>query len=397
MQYAIELCVVFILLFFSFVFSGSEVSILSLSDLDKLRLSREKSRRNLLILKYLGSLNKTLVTILIGNMIVNAGISILGEDLTRRYFTSHSLLYSVVIITFLVLLFGEIIPKNYAASRPVVFSGVFIWIVHGAQRIFYPLVSLTDRVVRGGGMSTVRLSREELLTAVESGENTGMDETSLSVLKNMIHFIEKPITDIMVPRSKISGIDLSERFDPEDLVREITHDLILFYESSIDHIRGYIDVTLLATVKKSVLSESLKQPLYVPETKTVFSILRDFREQSIRLAVILDEYGGTSGIVTFKNILDALIIREVLQNHYIRETGPSSWHIHGNTNISDLNDALNLDLPLDSNTVGGYVINTTGSIPSAGEKLDIVDGYMIKILRSDMKQIEWMEFNGIAR
>jgi CBS domain containing-hemolysin-like protein len=327
----LQLVSIAILLILSFIYSGSEVALFSIPEFEHRRLSHQKDRNLKTLLHYLQKPQQALITILIGNVVVNSGASIIGEHVSKSFFTSNSLFYSVFIMTFLLLLFGEIVPKNVAVTRPITFSRTFIPVINLTNRIFFPVQFLVQLVVKrsSGFKKKHYLSKEELLSAVGSGTDAGIPSTSISALTNLIH-------------------------------KDIRH--------------------------------NLTRPLFVPETKHVLPLLSEFKRNHIYLAIVLDEFGGTSGIVTLKDILDAIFIRDILLAQLIQKKSDDRWYIQGDTKISDVNSTLDLSLPVDSNTIGGYIVNVLGEIPPVGTEIDIDAGYRIRVLESSPRQIENMEF-----
>jgi len=399
MQEIIGLSSIVLLLFFSFLYSGSEVSLLSISELDRLKLVRKKNSKNLL-LHYLRYPQKALITILVGNMLVNVSASIIGEQLSSTFFIHNALFYSVFIMTFLVLLFGEIVPKNIAAIKPIPFSELFINVIHLTNRIFYPVIFLITGLVRKSSnfQKSLHLSKEELLSAIESSSSTGAQSISTNLLKNLLYLIDQPITNIMVPRSDIQGLDIDDHWDAmERFIRESSHSTVLFYKGNIDTIMGYVKKINLLHAKKKDIKTLFKKPFFVPESKQIVPLLSEFKEKKNYIAIVLDEYGGTVGLVTLRDILDSIFIKDILIKNFIQKKALGVWTVRGNTKIYDLNNTLHTELPVESNTIGGYIINMIGRIPEIGTELDIVKNYRVIILVSDSKQIELMEFTKVAR
>ena len=394
----IEISIILFLLVLSFIFSGSEVSIFSISEIEKLKLSQIKNRKNRLLLNYLNLPEKALITILVGNMVVNLSASIIGERLSNVLFVNHPLFYSVFIMTFLVLLFGEIVPKKIAASKPTVFAKRCINIIETARKVFFPLIFLMNKFIKAGkdSKSSSGLSKDELLSAFEVSSNAGLNNISIKILKNLISHIDKPVTDIMIPRSDIQAIDIGEYWNAiEDFIKVSPFSTVLFYRRNIDNIMGYSLKTDLINVRKKSIKERLRELFYIPESKTIFSLLSDFKERNEFIAIILDEYGGTAGLITLKDILDSIFIQDMRIKYLIQEKGKGSWFIHGNAKISDLNSMLYLDLPTESNTISGYIINRIGSIPKEGSRWNLIKDYTFTIRKSDNRQIELLELKKI--
>ncbi len=399
MQEIIELLLIVIFLLFSFIYSGSEVALLSIPDHEKHKLAQHPDRKNKRIMTSLRHPQKTLITVLAGNMMVNIGAAIVGQQLSGTVFSRNQLFYSVFIMTFLVLLFGEIVPKNFATAKPVMFSRLFIGILNATYRILYPFIILLEKLAtrRRGTKNATMLSKRELTVAVESGSAIGLDILSVRLLKNLIRIIDTPITDLMVPRSDIAGVDINDHWaDMQKQFVHIPYSSVLFYDKNIDNILGYIPKTALLCAKKKDIRALLIEPLFIPESKHILSLLGDFKEQNRYIAVVLDEYGGTTGIVTLKEILDTIFIKDILLKRYLQKKSDDTWLVKGKMKIQDLNDALQLELPTEYSTVSGFVIDLFGGIPEGGTDLEIAEGYTITVLKSDKKQIELMEVRRIA-
>ena len=391
MKEIIELSVLLLLLVLSFIYSGSEVALFSISEVEKLKLGRDKSRKNLLLLKYLNYPERALITILIGNMAVNFSASIIGGRLSSAIFIKHPLFYSVFIMTFLILLFGEVLPKNSAALHPNRFAKRFLGLLEITNMIFYPLVLGISRILgRSRGFKEhTNLSKEELLSAVEVSSDAGLDPASIKILKNLIGLIDRPVTDIMIPRSKIAAIDLGIPLSSiETEVQGYPYSAVLFYSKNIDNVAGYVLKMDLVDVKKKDIEASLLEPLFIPESKMIMSLLSAFKRQKKFLAIILDEYGGTAGLVTMKDVLDSIFVRDLILKDLVKRMEEGVWQIHGDTKISDINSIVELELPTELNTMSGYIVNIIGTVPPSGYELDLSESSSVTITRSNERQVE---------
>ena len=391
MKEIIELSVLLLLLVLSFIYSGSEVALFSISEVEKLKLGRDKSRKNLLLLKYLNYPERALITILIGNMAVNFSASIIGGRLSSAIFIKHPLFYSVFIMTFLILLFGEVLPKNSAALHPNRFAKRFLGLLEITNMIFYPLVLGISRILgRSRGFKEhSNLSKEELLSAVEVSSDAGLDPASIKILKNLIGLIDRPVTDIMIPRSKIAAIDLGIPLSSiETEVQGYPYSAVLFYSKNIDNVAGYVLKMDLVDVKKKDIEASLLEPLFIPESKMIMSLLSAFKRQKKFLAIILDEYGGTAGLVTMKDVLDSIFVRDLILKDLVKRMEEGVWQIHGDTKISDINSIVDLELPTELNTMSGYIVNIIGTVPPSGYELDLSESSSVTITRSNERQVE---------
>ena len=209
----------------------------------------------------------------------------------------------------------------------------------------------------------------------------------------MIHLISKPISDIMIPRSEIQGIDINDYWRNMALfMKSASVSTVLLYEENMDQPLGYLKVTDFVTMRKKDITQYVRKPLYIPENKHILPLLSEFKESGHYMAIVLDEYGGTAGLVTLKDILDAIFIKDMLLTLHIQRTGDATWEIDGNTKISDVNFTFDLNLPTESNTIGGYIVNVLGRIPEVGTSIMIDDRYEASVVRGDQRQIESLEF-----
>jgi putative hemolysin len=396
----IELVLIPLLLVLSFCFSGSEVSLFSLSELDRIKLVRDqkKSRKNALIVQFLNHPERALITILFGNMLVNLSASILGERLAGVMFHRNPLFFSVFIMTFCIVLFGEILPKNIAAHRPISAARVLIGVVNTTYRIFYPIVFLLTRGMRGKSMAgPVNLTKDELVSAVEVGEDAGIDAATINVLKNLIGLIDRPVTDIMVPRAAICAVGIDSQWKTiESFIKDSPHADVLFFGKDIDVIVGYASKTALIGARKKTLATLLNEPIFVPESKSILSILNEFKQHRKYMAIVLDEYGGTVGIVTLKDVLDSVFARDMLLGRLITKKHDGVWLVRGETKITDFNQYFNTHVRGASRTISGYIIDAAGTIPKAGFTFAYLEDYRVTILKSDPKRVELLEMEKIG-
>jgi len=391
-----EIALIVVLLIFSFIYSGSEVSIFSISYVDKLKLSNEKSKKGRIFYHFVDRPTIALVTILVGNMVVNLTASIIGEDLSKRVFIKHPFFYSVFIMTFAIILFGEILPKNIAASMPVHFGKRFIKIIAATNRIFFPVIFILTKLIgkkeSSNDSKKESLSTEELLSAIEVTSEVGLDNFSINILKNLVELIDKPVTELMIKRSDIKAFDINMKWNNLiDEVKTIPYSEVIFYQNNIDNIIGYVTKDIFISLKKKDLKSRIKEPLYIPESKSILNLLSDFKKNNEFLAIILDEYGGTAGLITIKDILDYIFVKDILIGTNIRKVSDKKWIVDGDTPISSFNNVFNLSLPTESNTIGGYLVNMIGKIPERGEEIFISENLKAIVNKSSKKQIDELE------
>jgi gliding motility-associated protein GldE len=386
---AIILLVLFIII--SALVSGAEVAYFSLTpgDIDDLRL--RKSRRSSAALRLLSKPDRLLSTIVVANSTLNIAIIVLAAFISSRVFDlSHSPLLSFVIqvaaIASVLLLFGEIMPKLYASRNQLKLSLMMAPALSVAEAIFRPVSSLlklsssSARVrskLRTGSLRMDDLSDALELTSSEMREDK-------EILKGIVRFGNINVNAIMCPRIDVTALEIHRGFNsimPE--VIESGFSRIPVFSDSFDHVKGILFVKdLLPHLEKpdSFRWQSLIRPPYVvPETKKISELLKEFQDKKIHMAIVVDEYGGTSGIVTLEDILEE-IVGEIIdetdeEEPLYRETGPESWVFDGKVLLNDFlritgteNDPF-ADLRGDSETLAGLLLEMLGEIPAKGRMI----------------------------
>lgn len=298
--------------------SGSETALFSLSpsQLDKVR--KHPTAVNRAIMKLLSNQDRLLATILIMNNLVNILIISLCNNLIDRLVEFHSagweFTIKTVVVTFVLLLFGEIIPKVYASYNPGGFSRLVALPLGFLTRLFHPLsfvlVKYSDAIQNRGIIQPENISMEELENALEITENPS--ETEKEMLSGIVQFASKEVEEIMHPRMDIVAIDEEENFDEvRRVINESGYSRIPVYKGSIDHIVGmlYVKDMLRYVGKESDFewNKHLRPAFYTPEHKKINELLEEFQTQKVHIAIVVDEYGSTLGLVSLEDILEEIV------------------------------------------------------------------------------------------
>lgn len=298
--------------------SGSETALFSLSpsQLDKVR--KHPTAVNRAIMKLLSNQDRLLATILIMNNLVNILIISLCNNLIDRLVEFHSVGWEftikTVVVTFVLLLFGEIIPKVYASYNPGGFSRLVALPLGFLTRLFHPLsfvlVKYSDAIQNRGIIQPENISMEELENALEITENPS--ETEKEMLSGIVQFASKEVEEIMHPRMDIVAIDEEENFDEvRRVINESGYSRIPVYKGSIDHIVGmlYVKDMLRYVGKESDFewNKHLRPAFYTPEHKKINELLEEFQTQKVHIAIVVDEYGSTLGLVSLEDILEEIV------------------------------------------------------------------------------------------
>ena len=394
----VKIAVLFILLLSSALISGAEVAFFSLTPSDMLQSRNEGDQRIHIVTALLERPKKLLATILVANNFINIAIVLLISSLSALFFGSIDgeilgiiplrFIAEVVVATFLILLFGEILPKIYANRNRVEFSLFMAYPLHFLNKLFAPLnipmrsvtIYLQDQL----GKQKSNISVDQLSHALElaSGEDTTREEQK--ILEGIVTFGNTDTRQVMRPRIDIFALNEEMKF--EEVVAAIVdhgYSRVPVFKEHMDQVTGvlYVKDLLPYLDRKSFDWISLKrEPYFVPENKKLDDLLKEFQDMKNHLAIVVDEYGGTSGLVTLEDIIEEivgdisdefddedLIYSKLDENNYVFE---------GKTSLKDFYRVLRLDdnTSFESNkgeseTVAGFVLEIAGSFPKKGEKI----------------------------
>jgi len=405
----IGMVVVAILLFFSAMISGSEVAYFSLSPMHIRALKEHPSRKDVLVLRLLERPERLLASILISNNFINVGIVIIASYVTEVLFdfTGFPVLgfvIQVIVITFLLLLFGEIVPKVYAnrfASRFALRMAIPLVIL---DRAFQPLIFILIRSTRLVHRRLVKkgqnISMDDLSEALDLATDVVQDEKEM--LEGIVRFSNLEVVEIMRPRTDVVAVNIETDLDTLiGMIIESGFSRIPVYEETSDHLKGILYVKdLLPHInqkQKVNWTKLIREPFFVPETKKINDLLKEFQEKKIHLAIVVDEYGGTEGIVTMEDILEE-VVGEITDEsdeaeEFYRKVGAGTWIFDGKTLLNDFykvtetEDELFDDVKGDSETLAGLLLELLGEFP---KRNDIIPckGIEFTVLEMDQRRIK---------
>jgi putative hemolysin len=407
----IELFVLVLLLACSAFISGSEVAFFSLGPANIDQLTSNRSRNSSTALKLLGKPEELLSTILIANNFVNVGIVLLSafisDQLFGEFISSNPVLgflIEVVAITFILLLFGEILPKVYATKANVKFTLFMATPLNICEKIFRPLsiflIKSTSLVKRRAGQKDLSISKGELSEAISlaSGENKDDEK----ILKGIVKFGNIEAKEIMRPRIDIFAIDIKTPFrDVIPQIIESGYSRIPVFSGTFDKVQGilYVKDILPHYHKPNSFNwqSLLRPPYFVPENKRINDLLEEFQTKKIHLAIVIDEYGGTSGIITLEDILEE-IVGEIPDEHDSEDISyekieDNVYIFEGKTLLNDFFKVLEIEsdpfdeVRGDSDTLAGLILELTGEIPGQGFSIDYKQ-FRFRILSADKRRIK---------
>ncbi len=402
------LIAIIILVLLSAFFSSTETAYSCVSKV-KLKTLGEKKPRALSALKLAEDYDRLLSTILVGNNIVNLTASSLTTLLFVKLVTANAwaidaTVLSTAVITIAVLIFGEITPKFIAKTYPekmAMFSYplimLFTWIFYPINIIFTGYKWLISKIFKLKADETI--TEEEIITIVEEAEADGtLKEEETNLIRSVIEFDDLEVADILVPRVNLSAIELKTPFDD---IRKIFEDdgysRVPVFSGTIDNIKGILhekDFYSLYLSGKKDLTKVLQDVVYTTEHVKISALLKQLQKKKTHMAIVLDEYGGTLGIVTLEDILEELV-GEIWDEHdeeitYFKEINENTFIVDSKVPLSDFFEFFNLvtdEDTFEALTVSGWVIEQLGEIPKSGSSLEF-ENLKIDVTKATVKRIQ---------
>ena len=379
----------------SFFFSGAETALTSLTEARTQQLIDESKNPKNLLRYWLHSPERILSTLLFGNNLANIGLSALVTSITLTLAPDApgALAISTGLTTFVVLTFCEITPKTLARRHAIPFAKAAIPIIVGLSWLFYPITlfltglsSALSFILSGGKRQEEqpKVTGDEIEYMIELGSREGvLDDVKQQLLTSVLEFADIVVKEIMVPRTHMVGLEQGARFDQVmTLIEENEHSRIPIYEESIDNIVGVLYIKDIACdlhqgIDRETfqLSKYVRPAFFVPELMKISRLLREFQKRKMHLAVVVDEFGGTSGLVTLEDVVEEIVgeIQDELdaEEKLIKPLPDGHFAADGSTPLREVEEALDVEFPEDGDyeTIGGFVTALSGKVPANGARL----------------------------
>ena len=409
-ELSLEAIAMIILLVASALISGSEVAYFSISPSDKDEIESSKIKSGSVILELLERPKKLLATILIANNFVNVAIVILSTYLAEGLIPEDisikiKLFIQIVIVTFLLLLLGEVIPKVYANSRPLKLASFMALPIFYMRSILSPLSSILvsstnfiDKRIKKRGHN---ISVDELSQALELTSNETKTEEDHKILEGIVKFGNTDVKQVMTSRVDTISLDINKSY-PEviEIILDSGYSRIPVFEDSFDNIKGILYIKdLLPHLAKDNFKWNtiLRNPFFVPENKKIDDLLKEFQSKKIHLAVVVDEYGGSSGIISLEDILEEIVgeISDEFDDDDLvySKLDDLNYVFEAKIGLNDMYRVLNIEgtefeeAKGENETLAGLVLELFGKIPKKGEKIKFHD-YLLSIEAADKRRIK---------
>lgn len=400
-----QIIVLVVLILLSAIFSATETAFSSLNSIKLKHLIEKGNKRAKKTLELSESFEKVLVTILVGNNIVNILAASLATILFITWFNNDlGITLSTVVMTTLVLIFGEITPKSLAKEVPEAFAMFITPFMQLMYILLFPLVYIfysIQKVMRQlFKVKSSKMTEEEVITYIEEASKDGsINSNERDLIQKVFLFDQLKVLDILTPRVSIEAIELSDSVEDMKSIFESTgHSRLPVYEKDLDHIVGilhYKDFMFLIWPLKKTLKQVMSNPIEVTEYMRVVDLLHVLKTKKEHLAIVKDEYGGTEGIVTLEDIVEELV-GDIFDEHDeivkpIRQINDLTYVVSSDIDIDTLCETLKISYDGDAQTVNGFILDLYGKIPKVSDTLTY-QGYDITILKATKKMITEVEF-----
>ena len=395
-----QLVVLFVLLLLSGFFSSAETALFSISRAKARHIAKEKGLTNALIKKMKDDPHRLLSTILIGNNLVNVGAAALATAMMIELVASNAVGIATGIMTALILIFGEIIPKSLATRNNVLIARLVILPLYWLSILFAPIIyllnfipKLTRKVQRKSSVT-----EEELMTFVEVVEEEGgIEEEEKELIHNIFEFDDTSASEIMTPRADMFVINVNDDLNVEAIIRS-GFSRIPVIEEDIDHVIGILNIKDLfmhqvTSAKQTDVRRVMSEPYFVPENKKLDHLLQEFKRRKQHLAIVVDEHGGVSGLISLEDALEEIVGEIVDETDkvepHIVKLNKNEWRVLGKSEIDDVNEELEMDIPdtKEYDTFSGYILDQIGRIPQEKEDINLGD-FVVTVNQMDGTRIK---------
>ncbi|UCD31196.1 MAG: HlyC/CorC family transporter [Desulfobacterales bacterium] len=387
------------LLLLSGFFSSAETALFSISKTKARHLAKQDVKSFKLIRKMKENPHKLLTTILIGNNIVNVGAAAMATSITITIFPNYAVGIATGVMTFLILVFGEVLPKSFATQNNILIARIVIYPIYWISILLFPAVKFLNFIPRLTGRikKTPAVTEEELITFVEVVEEEGeIKEEEKDLIHKIFEFDDTNASEIMTPRTDMFVIEAGKELQLEQIVNS-GFTRIPVIEGTIDNIIGIINIKDLFLQKINAVTTIdvrtiMTRPDFVPENKKLDKLLKQFKETKHHMAIVVDEYGGVSGLITLEDALEEIVgeIRDESDKEepHIVKVQSKEWMVLGKSDIDEVNETTGMDIPdsKEYDTFSGYILNAIGRIPKEKEAITI-GAYTITVEEIDGNRI----------
>jgi len=395
-----------ICLVFSAFFSSSETAFISQQRIRLAHLINTKVKGAERVARLIQKPEKLLSVVLLGNNLVNTAATVLATTLAIRFWPEHGVLITTIGLTIILLIFSETIPKTIAAqhtervsllyARPL---GVVSWLLTPFVILLSWIASGISRLVGTTPVPRSLVSEAEIRTMISVGHKEGeVEESEAEMLNNVFDFGDRPVSEVMLPRPEVIAIEAGSKMaDFLALYAESPLSRFTVYQENMDNVVGILAIkdVLMAEAKgaiddDSVIDDLIRPAYFAPETKRISELFAEMRDENYRMAVVVDEYGGTAGIVSLTQLVEEIVgpvgdeLAAVEKDYEV--INEYTFQIDGGMRVEEVNEEMNLELPEgDYETVAGFILDLLGHVPKENEQVRYQD---LKLVVTEMRGVK---------
>ena len=399
---------IIILIALSSFFSSAETAMTTVNKIRIQSLSEQGDKRAVILEKVISDSPKMLSAVLIGNNIVNMSVSSLMTTLTIKVLGNAYVGIATGILTLLILIFGEITPKNMATIHAEKLALAYARIIYGFMFILTPVVFIVTKITSGvlllfhidPNAKANAMTEHELRTLVNVGQEEGVIENEeKQMIYNVFDFGDSTARDVMIPRIDMTFVNVDSTYDElMEIFSEDMHTRFPVYEDNTDNVIGIInmkDLLIYPKDKPFSIRNILREPYFTYEYKATADLMIEMRKASVNLAIVLDEYGATAGLVTLEDLLEEIVgeIRDEYDEDEVEDIKEiqlgREYVVQGSAKLDDINETLHINLESeDYDSIGGYIIEQLDCLPKEGQSVTLENGIRLVVDHLDKNRIE---------
>lgn len=405
----IQFIILAVLILLSALFSSAETSLTTSNKLKIQSLADQGSKRARIFLKISEDSGKMLSAILIGNNLVNNAATALTTSLIIQLFGNSAVGIATGIITLLILIFGEISPKTLATIHSEKMALLYAPLIHFLMKLFTPVIFIVNKLSMGvlfllrvsPDQKVNTMTEHELRTIVDVSHEDGVIESEeKEMIYNVFDMGDAKAKDIMVPRVHVTFADINSTYDELiEIFREDKFTRLPIYEETTDNVVGTINMKDLLLYnyndkKEFHVRDILREAYFTYEYKSISELLVEMRQASINIAIVLDEYGETAGLITLEDLLEEIVGEihdeyDENEEEFIQQINDREYIIEGSMNLDDLNDSLGLNFSSeDYDSLGGFIIEHLDRLPEEGDEFTTEDGIRLVVEALQKNRVE---------
>ncbi len=395
------------LLILSAFFSGSETALMSINRYRLQHLVKKKHISAIKVHRLLQRPDRLIGLILLGNNFVNILASSLTTIIAIRLTGESGIAIAAGLLTLVILIFSEVAPKTLAATKPELLAYPAAWIYTPLLKLFYPLVwvinLIANLLLRIVGIKAVKAKQETLnneeLKSIFTESGTSIPQKYQHMLLGILDLESATVEDIMTPRNEIIGLDLENSLDEIlDQLKNSLHTRLPVYKKSIDRVIGFLHLRRILPLvngefTKQTITNNLINPVFIPASTPLHKQVHAFKEEKVRIGLVVDEYGDVQGLITLDDLLQEIVGELTMNEPDVKKQKDGSFLVDGSVTIRELNRITQWELPTDGpKTLNGLIIEYMETIPEPGTSVKL-HGYPLEIIQRDGNAIKLVKFH----